>query len=98
MFNYIFHPEVSIELNNAINWYKNISIELSEKFKNEIKFYLLYIQKNPYLYQISYSDIRICNLKKIPFQIAYSISFNNIYVYSIFHKKRNPKIWKNRRF
>lgn len=96
-FSIIFHKKAATELLESIDWYSKRSVIVSEKFIVDISKGVDSIQLNPLINPIVYGVKRRFNLNNFPFSIIYSIHNKTIYILSIFHHSRNPKIWKLRK-
>ncbi|PCI08093.1 MAG: hypothetical protein COB73_07310 [Flavobacteriaceae bacterium] len=92
----IFHKKAELELLESFDWYSKRSVLAGEKFSIDISNGVDSIQLNPLLYPIVYGAKRRFNLNNFPFSIIYSIRKKTIFILSVFHHSRNPKIWKHR--
>jgi toxin ParE1/3/4 len=54
----------------ALEWYSGISINLGERFKNEIKRALVDIEKSPF-FQVRYDEVRCYTVKLFPNMIHF---------------------------
>ena len=99
MYNLIFHPEAVKEYTAAISWYEEQQKDLGTRFIKLVDLTLSRIQKNPEHFRLSKKTYREAPIPIFPFTIIYKISKVNhtIYVASIFHTSRNPKL-KFRKF
>ena len=88
--------EASIEMQEAYEWYENNLLGLGERFFDTLDVCLEKICETPEQYQILYKKKRAVYLQDFPYQIIFSVYEIKIVVYSVFHTKRNPKIWKKR--
>ena len=76
----------------AVNYYKEINLELAKQFLLRINEAKQYIQKSPKGFQIKYNQVRTVLLKQFPFQIHYLIDeeHNQIVILAIIHSYRKP--------
>lgn len=84
------------DLFEAISFYHESSVKLSEKFIVCTEKFFVQISYAPLIFQKIYKNIRKMNMGRFPYHIYYEVSKNNISVIAILHEKRYPKIWKKR--
>jgi hypothetical protein len=84
--------EAKIDFRESFFWYKNINSKLAKRFHLSFKESLSIIKKNPFHFQIRYSDVRIIMLTTFPYLIHYSIHKNNIVIKAIYHSSRDSKL------
>lgn len=96
-----YHIRVSDEaeedIANAWDWYYKIQPSLAEQFLLTVEFSFEKIKSSPYLFAKKHKNIRSASIKKFPFAVLYIVNGNDIEIFSVFHHKRNPKIWKQRK-
>lgn len=97
MYNLDFKTEVAQEIQEAYDWYELQQIGLGERLLFVLDDYFEIISSFPEQYPILHKSKRSVYIKIFPFQIIYSIMGNTVVVFSVFHTKRNPKIWKKRK-
>jgi hypothetical protein len=78
------------ELKESRQYYNDQVSGLGNKFEAEIFELLGVIRRNPFIFQIKFSNIHEAVLLSFPFVINYEIIGREIIVYAIFHTKRNP--------
>ena len=88
----VFHPMALKEYQKSYKWYENKLDCLGERFISEIEKTLSFIVKQPTLFAYSISTYRIAHVPIFPYSIIYEYLEKEqlIYIYSIFHQKRNP--------
>jgi hypothetical protein len=84
------------ELKEAVDFYELQVEGLGKIFKDEIKFALRSIKKNPETWPVESGDIKKFILHKFPYKILYSIETDYIYVIAIAHMHRRPQYWTKR--
>lgn len=93
----LLSDEAYYDILDAIEFYRILaSPKIENKFREQLKFGIDYISKNPLNLSVKYRNIRIYNLKNFPFQIHFLVMEDSIYVIGIFHGKSNPKSWIDR--
>ena len=82
----------------AARWYNKQMKGLGSQFMNRIRERVLDLEKNPFIFQIRYSNIYTAVVRQFPFMIHYTIvKFNKtVDIIAILNTYRNPEIWKNR--
>lgn len=96
MYNIVFREESLLELQDAYDWYESKQLGLGDDFISTLNHYIKLIETNPKSYQVFYKNKRVVFLKKFPYQVIYSIHQKDVVILSVFHSKRNPKIWKRK--
>lgn len=96
---FLFFDEVSKNLSDAREWYKEQREGLEEEFSEKIKKTLLKIHRYPFGYSIRYRNIRIAHLERFPYNIHFYIdeTLSEIVITAIVHQKRHPGTSKKRR-
>jgi hypothetical protein len=87
-------PKAKEEFVDAYNYYEEKINGLGDKFRKEVYHFISLIISNPFHYPLKSKKQREVVLKKFPFLILFRIEENTkiIYVSSIFHTNRNPKL------
>ena len=93
----IIRPEAAEELKDSFLWYELQSKGLGFEFFRSIDAAFTLINRSPLLYTEIYRNIRRALIRKFPFEIFYIIDNDKIIVLAVFHAKRNPKKWKERK-
>ena len=88
----IFEKSYISDLQNAIDYYKEINVGLAKKFNTTADKALDTIIKAP-LFKIRYDDIRCYKIRKFPFLLHFSVDEKErlIKVYGIICTSRNPE-------
>jgi len=73
----INRPFVRQDIQEAIDYYKNISPELAAKFLSRIREAVRYIRQNPFGDDVMYKNVRMCRLKQFPYHIHYLVEEQN---------------------
>lgn len=95
-FNLELHELAEAELWEAVDWYDSKKNRLGKLFARELQEIMQSIRKHPTRFPKIHKEIRKAVLKKFPYVVIYEILNDTVFVLSIFHTSRNPKIWKNR--
>jgi plasmid stabilization system protein ParE len=72
-FKVVFSPESLGEIEQVVNYYKQISKELGEKFKAGLLKEITAIRHNPFTGSIRYENVRFAVVKKFPYAIHYTV-------------------------
>lgn len=84
------------DIDEIVDWYNKIDIELSLKFEFSLIESIEFILKNPLLFQLRYNDIRVHFVENFPYGIHYKIIKDEIIIVAIFHTSRSPQNWIKR--
>lgn len=89
-----YYDEVSIDIKEAKDWYKNQKPGLEKRFAQQVKKSLLRLQNNPKGYEIRHKDIRTAFTDIFPYAIHFYLNeqTNTIVIIAILHQSRNPKL------
>ena len=90
---FLFFDEVSMDLSDARQWYKEQKEGLEEEFSEEIKKALLKIRRYPFGHSIRYRNIRIAHSERFPYNVHFYIdeALSEIVITAIVHQKRHPR-------
>ncbi|MBI5573272.1 MAG: type II toxin-antitoxin system RelE/ParE family toxin [Elusimicrobia bacterium] len=93
----IIRPEAETELKDAFLWYEKQNRGLGFEFIRCVDAALTLINRSPLIYAEVHNNIRRVLVRKFPFEIFYITDENKIVVLAVFHAKRNPAHWQERR-
>ncbi|MEM9542435.1 MAG: type II toxin-antitoxin system RelE/ParE family toxin [Cyanobacteria bacterium P01_E01_bin.42] len=93
---YDFHPSARQELEEALNYYDKISIELGETFLDEFERAVERIQAFPEAWSSLSANTRRYRLSRFPYNIIYQIQEEKIVIMAIAHWQRKPDYWTDR--
>ncbi len=93
----IYTEEFWDDIKDVIYKYDTISINLGNKFLDQIWFAEERIYSNPHAFsKITKSGFRRCLLRKFPYKIFFRIKENKIMVIALIHKSRSTTHIKKR--
>lgn len=83
--------EAIADIQNAIDYYKTISLPLATKFHTAVKNSFAELKRNPY-YQIRYDNVRMRSVKRFPHVLHFVVEENPnvIFIYGVRHAAQNP--------
>ena len=84
------------ELAEACDFYENRRAGYGKRLALEVDSSLIAIRRNPKAARKVFRDIRRLVISEFPFCIYYRIDPQSIFIVSVFHTSRNPKIWQSR--
>ncbi|KAA0990142.1 type II toxin-antitoxin system RelE/ParE family toxin [Dyadobacter aurulentus] len=92
-------PGARLDTREAALWYNEQRPGLGKRFTNFVKGKLELISKNPYLYEVRYSNIRLAQLPIFPFSIHFRIDeiSKTVVIFAVFHMSLNPDKWPFRK-
>jgi toxin ParE1/3/4 len=91
-YNYTLSKQALQTIDEATLWYEAQKYGLGEEFLSGIDHALLSIQSNPLLYGFRKKNIRAYNLQRFPYKIYFIVRKGHIFVMSVLHTSRQPKI------
>jgi hypothetical protein len=77
----------------AIEYYKEIRIELAREFLKDLRATKNYLVKHPKKIQVRYANIRVAFLETFPYGIHFRLQDKTITIISILGTAENPKKW-----
>ena len=92
-----FHPDAELELNQAIDYYSSIEVDLGYDFAIEIYAAIKRAEQHPEAWAVLDGDIRRSLAHRFPYGVLYSIEDGGIYVIAVMHLHRQPDYWKERK-
>lgn len=96
MYNLEVRDEAQFDLDEAYIWYELQQIDLGRRLVLLVRDYMQILKTSPEQFPIIYKKKRSVFVQDFPYQIIFSIYSDTVVIFSIFHTKRNPKIWKKR--
>ena len=98
MFRAVFLTLAKADIRNSARWYEQQQQGLGEKFANEVREKIRFIQKFPESARLRNSVVRTAVVEIFPFMIHYQIDESRrlVIISAVIHTSRNPKIWKQR--
>lgn len=88
--------EAKLDVQDAWLWYENQKSNLGDEFLLSVEAALSEIERNPFLYQIKYIDVRIALLRRFPYKVIYVIEETRIGILGVLHDRRDPSVWMAR--
>ena len=90
------HSLAKKELTEAIDWYENERKGRGAKFLIAYLKTLKIILANPFSFPKEFDEVRKTYIPKFPFTIYYEVFGSEVFIYAVFHHKREPEAWKGR--
>ena len=97
IYKYILSPFAELDLDSIQEWYALHDVALFQKFDKEFDACLKLIEANPFQFPVIHNYIRRALLKRFPYSIFFKVKDEKIFVLSVIHHRRNPKVWKQRK-
>ena len=91
-----FRPAARAEFDEAIDWYESREAGLGDEFEDAIVAAVEKIRWNPNSRALVYKVVRKIAVDQFPYIVFYRVRGDVIRIVSVFHSKRDPKIWKAR--
>ena len=87
----VYKPLAEAEINEALDWYSQDHIGMSEALVADLRRVEAFIADNPQLYPRVTAEIRRANLGRFPYSLFYVVEESSVIVLSLFHQHRDPK-------
>ena len=84
------------EYEDAIEYYKEIDLELAKRFRNDVLDAVKGVSKSPLQWPIYVDDVRRRVLSDFPYIVFYLTSSELITIVAIMHSSREPDNWLGR--
>jgi plasmid stabilization system protein ParE len=93
----VLRPEAVAEVKDAFFWYEERRRGLGHEFLLSLDAAMSFVKRSPKVYPVVYKDIRRAILERFPFGVFYLIENDIVTVLAVFHARRDPKRWKQRK-
>ena len=93
----ILRPEAEVELAEAYSWYEQRVPGLGDQFILSVDAVFQAVGRSPNQYPQVFKTVRRALLHRFPYAVFFVESESRITVLAIFHAKRDPKRWQNRK-
>jgi toxin ParE1/3/4 len=93
----ILRPEADAELTDAMEYYEERRRGLGDEFFFAVDDALTAIRHRAESFPAVHGDVRRALLRRFPYGVYYFVEGDAVVVIAIFHGKRNPKRWQDRR-
>jgi len=92
----IVRPEAEAEMTDAFDWYEDRVPGLGSEFLLCVDAVFSAIQRTPQHYPRVHKTARRALSRRFPYEIIFVEDNERVVVLSVFHAKRNPKLWLER--
>lgn len=92
----VFRHQARSELDKAGDWYERELAGLGLEFFAEINRLLQHIANNPEQFPVLYRGTRKAVARRFPYCIYFRERNQRIVFVAVFHRARNPDVWKSR--
>jgi plasmid stabilization system protein ParE len=99
LYSLAFSPEALSEIENIINYYKEINPAVAERFRNELFKIMSMLKKRPHSRGFRYADVRFAVIRKFPYAAHYTVDedYQMVKIQAVLgFKQDNKKYWKKR--
>ena len=93
----VFLRQALDEFNDAIEYYEEKQAGLGLRFKDEVVRHVKWILENSLVPRLREGGYRRVNLRVFPYNIAYIVRENTLWILAIAHNHRKPEYWINRK-
>ncbi len=91
-----FHPDAEAEFDEALSWYESQKEGLGQNLFNDYIAIEDRLKTMPEQFPLVMERVRRANLSQFPFSVFFVIIQTSVFVYAVFHQKRNPQDWVER--
>lgn len=92
----ILDPEARDEFDRGYDYYEGQRAGLGESFADAVQAILDPLKSMPQMHRVVFGDIRRAVVRGFPYCVYYREEAARVRVLSVFHTKRDPKIWQSR--
>lgn len=93
-----YHPLVADDLADAVSYYEEASIELSNRFRDSVRECFVSITEFPESYACIRNQIRAATVKRFPYVILFELRGDVVGILGIFHAASDQAGWFERSF
>ncbi len=91
----IIRKKAENQITEAFNWYESKRVGLGDDFLLCIEASLTILNRNPYIFQVRYKNIRTAITPRFPYGVCYFVDAEKIIVIAVLHLSRDPKLWNS---
>lgn len=91
-----FHPDVSVDVKGAYEWYEERSLGLGDRFISQLEHSHEAISHFPQMWSPFEHGFHRYVLAHFPFSVIYKETHDTIFVLAVMHNSRKPGYWKDR--
>lgn len=92
----VIRPEAEADIAEAFGWYEARVSGLGSQFLLVLDAVFNSILRDPHIYPRVYKQVYRALTRRFPFAVFFLVEKKRIVVLSVFHVKRNPRMWKKR--
>ena len=92
----IFRPEARAEFDEAYDWYEGQRVGLGEAFADQVQVVLDRIAATPGIHAAVFGTVRKAVVVRFPYCVFYREEAWCVRILSVFHTRRDPRIWQSR--
>jgi toxin ParE1/3/4 len=91
-----FHRRVQSDLNEALAYYRDVSVTLADDFFDEFTRGIAKVRANPKTCHFDACGLRRCNPERFPYHFLYDLRQGYVRVWVLRHEKRKPEFGMGR--
>ncbi|MGV9012561.1 MAG: type II toxin-antitoxin system RelE/ParE family toxin [Flavobacteriales bacterium] len=93
----VFHEEAFRELDEAERYVEVRRSGYGRMFRAEVGICLQFILENPSGYALRHAGFRYGVVAKFPYRVIYKVHGDAVFIAAVYHGKRKPQGWMDRR-
>lgn len=87
----IFDPHIPDDLAGAIDYYESLSVELANRFRQQVQRRFDDISERPESFPIDVSPVRFAKVERFPFLIFFTVKPKFVSIIAIVHAASEPE-------
>lgn len=87
----IFRKQANQDLADAIEWYEIKKLGLGKQFLSAVETCIGLIALEPEMFPVIHKNIRKARIKRFPYSIYFNCNQENLFIFAIFHAKRDSR-------
>ena len=92
-----FHPEAAQEVQGAVDWYRERSVEAAAGFVAELNYAIEQVAELPDTWPAYKENTRRYVFRVYPYSLVYRIAGEEVTIVAVAHAKRKPGYWMSRK-
>ena len=92
----VFKAQAEVDLAEAHDWYEQQQFALGKKFLIAVNTAAVRLAAGPERFPIVHKKVCRALVRGFPFSIYFIVERNRIFILTVVHQRRDPKLWKSR--
>ena len=92
----VVRPEAEAEMAGAFDWYEDRVPGLGADFLRCVDSVFSAVHRNPEQFPLVHRIVRRALTRRFPYEVFFVADDERVVILSVFHAKRDPKLWQDR--